>query len=233
MSNRERWILYPLLFLALGSSLRDKLLQRVDTRVVVGQELQVSQAKVKDLGASGTIACDQLLVRKAIELHGAQGEAAVQIVVEPEGGGIYLRNAAGKEVLALGVDDKTGVGVLQTKDEQSHPRVTIAGIGGGGAIVTAAGEHQHLLALEHDGQGNGVISIYDAEGRRYVVLRAGPMPEIRAPEEAQPLSEPASSGDQPAGGEASGEDAETAAPPAATQDAAAAGDQPTGTAAPR
>ena len=31
MSERERWVVYPLLFLALGVALRDKMLKRVDT----------------------------------------------------------------------------------------------------------------------------------------------------------------------------------------------------------
>ena len=41
MSERERWIVYPLLFLALGASLRDKLVDRTTAKSIVCEELTV------------------------------------------------------------------------------------------------------------------------------------------------------------------------------------------------
>jgi hypothetical protein len=41
MSERERWVVYPLLFLALGAALRDKLFDRTMARSIVCQELTV------------------------------------------------------------------------------------------------------------------------------------------------------------------------------------------------
>ena len=41
MSERERWIVYPLLFLALGTALRDKLIDRTLSKSIVCQELIV------------------------------------------------------------------------------------------------------------------------------------------------------------------------------------------------
>ena len=41
MSERERWIVYPLLFLALGAALRDKLVDRTTTKSIICQELIV------------------------------------------------------------------------------------------------------------------------------------------------------------------------------------------------
>jgi hypothetical protein len=41
MSERERWVVYPLLFLALGAALRDKLVDRTTTKSIVCQELLV------------------------------------------------------------------------------------------------------------------------------------------------------------------------------------------------
>jgi hypothetical protein len=43
MSERERWIVYPLLFLALGASLRDKLFDQTMSRRIVCQELIVAE----------------------------------------------------------------------------------------------------------------------------------------------------------------------------------------------
>ena len=41
MSERERWIVYPLLFFALGAALRDKLTQSVESKNVVCQSLRI------------------------------------------------------------------------------------------------------------------------------------------------------------------------------------------------
>ncbi len=41
MTERERWIVYPLLFLALGAALRDKLIDQTTTKSLVCQELIV------------------------------------------------------------------------------------------------------------------------------------------------------------------------------------------------
>jgi len=41
MSERERWIVYPLLFFALGAALRDKLLQRVESKEVICESLTI------------------------------------------------------------------------------------------------------------------------------------------------------------------------------------------------
>jgi hypothetical protein len=41
MTERERWIVYPLLFLALGASLRDKLGGHTTTKSIVCQELRI------------------------------------------------------------------------------------------------------------------------------------------------------------------------------------------------
>jgi hypothetical protein len=45
MTDRERWIVYPLLFLALGAALRDKLFDRTTTKSIICQELTVVDAE--------------------------------------------------------------------------------------------------------------------------------------------------------------------------------------------
>jgi hypothetical protein len=42
MTERERWIVYPLLFLALGAALRDKLSEKTISKVILCQELVVT-----------------------------------------------------------------------------------------------------------------------------------------------------------------------------------------------
>ena len=46
MTERERWIVYPLLFLALGAALRDKLVDRTTTKSIVCQELTIVDEEV-------------------------------------------------------------------------------------------------------------------------------------------------------------------------------------------
>ncbi len=43
MTERERWVVYPLLFLALGAALRDKLVDRTTTKSIRCQELVVEE----------------------------------------------------------------------------------------------------------------------------------------------------------------------------------------------
>ncbi len=45
MSERERWIIYPLLFLALGAALRDKLAKQTRTKQLVCEQLFVVDAE--------------------------------------------------------------------------------------------------------------------------------------------------------------------------------------------
>lgn len=41
MSERERWIVYPLIFFALGAAVRDKLLQRVEAKEIICESVAI------------------------------------------------------------------------------------------------------------------------------------------------------------------------------------------------
>jgi len=41
MSERERWIVYPLIFFALGAAVRDKILQHVEAKEIVCESLKI------------------------------------------------------------------------------------------------------------------------------------------------------------------------------------------------
>jgi hypothetical protein len=55
MTERERWIVYPLVFFALGAALRDKFLQQVSTKEMFCQRLQ----------CEGPITCEGVVVLDA------------------------------------------------------------------------------------------------------------------------------------------------------------------------
>jgi hypothetical protein len=87
MSERERWIVYPLLFFALGAALRDKLFQRVESREIVCESLKIVDREdptrlLAKLGSDREITYDAS--RPAgrageLTLLGSEGEVLTQI----------------------------------------------------------------------------------------------------------------------------------------------------------
>ena len=49
MSERERWIIYPLLFFALGAGIRDKILQRVEVKEIFCESLRIIEQCLKNM----------------------------------------------------------------------------------------------------------------------------------------------------------------------------------------
>jgi len=83
MSQRERWVVYPLLFLALGLALRDKLVP--------------SRLKAWSLDAA-IVRCDQL------EVLDGEGNPRVRLGVVGRGGQVELDTPEGQTTLVLGTD---------------------------------------------------------------------------------------------------------------------------------
>ena len=89
MSERERWVVYPLLFLALGASLRDKLSDRTTSRSIKCQELLVideqpfgQEVLLARIGRASPTAPDgQILVNGQIQV--LDGHLANNQVVRP------------------------------------------------------------------------------------------------------------------------------------------------------
>ena len=64
MSNRERWTVYPLIFMTLGIAVKDKITRLVQTDSVVCRELKVTdrQGKPQVIVAPNMVVCHELLV---------------------------------------------------------------------------------------------------------------------------------------------------------------------------
>ncbi len=84
MTERERWIVYPLLFLALGSALRDKMLKQTSSDRILCQQLMVldrngqpaaviEENRLQLLGASS-----QLGVQGAVQAHSVNADGLFQ-----------------------------------------------------------------------------------------------------------------------------------------------------------
>ena len=89
MSQRERWILYPLLFLALGAALRDKLIP----------------SRLRPLSVDAiTVRCAHLEVFDPDD-PAPQPRAALRLGAVEQAGYIELYDKSGHAVLSLGPDD--------------------------------------------------------------------------------------------------------------------------------
>ena len=116
MSTRERWIVYPLLFLTLGIVMRDKLREmvippgRVEANEVVAQQIHCNQLQVDQMAAVArvvvrTIQCSELAVA------GPNGRPTVILVTDPKnkGGAIETLSSTGVPLVRLLPTDSGGV----------------------------------------------------------------------------------------------------------------------------
>ena len=97
MTERERWIVYPLLFLALGAALRDKLSEHTKTKTIECQELMVYGDEGADqqpvplvqIGAVKRTSADsphlgQILVNGLVQAQGVRSEGIQAGVIQAD-----------------------------------------------------------------------------------------------------------------------------------------------------
>lgn len=114
MTERERWIVYPLLALALGSSLKSKLEQpsRGDLPAAGQQQIELDR-----------IRCRQLLV------VGSDGQPRVALFGDAHGGEVQVYDAKAAPVAVMHVDSLTRSGVVETRDGKGKPQTALMSTG--------------------------------------------------------------------------------------------------------
>lgn len=123
MSTRERWIVYPLIFLTLGIALRDKLLYRVKTNDILAQRVACTE-----------LVADNVLIRKGTRMNVA--ECRTMIVHGPNG----------NPVVALGVDATTDGGGAVTTFSPTGKAARLGSVGANlGVFVRLPGLEQWVL----------------------------------------------------------------------------------------
>lgn len=176
MSSRERWIVYPLLFLTLGIAMRDKVVPpRLRARELMAQgevladtvrcnRLEVGQADCRRLVA------DQAQCRLVVVTDEGR-KSAVRLGTVSEGGGrLEVFSPEGKVVLAAGTDPKTKGGMFEVLSADRSPRVRLGATDDGGGLVAAfAAEQPRWVALGYEGGEMGVFA-KPADGERIVPL---------------------------------------------------------------
>jgi hypothetical protein len=103
MTERERWIVYPLVFFALGAALRDKFLQHVSTK-----EIECQRLIAKQIECEGGIICEGVIVlnpenrsQRLVEMGpaapatGSQGDPSQRL------GLLILRDSSGQELCGV------------------------------------------------------------------------------------------------------------------------------------
>ncbi|OHB68549.1 MAG: hypothetical protein A2V70_07695 [Planctomycetes bacterium RBG_13_63_9] len=108
MTSRERWVIYPLLFLALGTALRDKVLPR---------SVPLS---VKEISAH-LIRCDYIEAAlgrfQGVTMSGTDETDVIQMGVALKGGGqLILSGKDGKPIVVAGPDETGRAGALEVFD---------------------------------------------------------------------------------------------------------------------
>jgi hypothetical protein len=154
MSERERWIVYPLLFFALGSALRDKLLQRIESKEIYCESLKIIDPQdpmrlLAELGSGKEIPYDpsQTAGRVGVlTIQDSDGKEACQLAKD-------LRISRVITNLLLVVDPVNQQPHVIAGTEQV-PMMSFGGIGsyrGTGALGSAGStiSHQGVLLLDN------------------------------------------------------------------------------------
>lgn len=94
MSERERWIVYPLLMFALGAAVRDKLMQRVESKEIRCESLQIVDHQDPD----NTLV--ELGIKRAVITDPTK--------LADRWGGLQIRDSDGRTVCDISTDVTVG-----------------------------------------------------------------------------------------------------------------------------
>lgn len=116
MSTRERWIVYPLLFLALGTALRDKFTDTLRIGHVVCNRMEAGQSECGALVVRGpqgrpaiVASTDTRSHGGAIEIFSSEGVPLVQLGSPLAGGVVLLTGRVGQEFGVFGLLPEIGL----------------------------------------------------------------------------------------------------------------------------
>ncbi len=246
MTDRERWTVYPLLFLALGISLKDKLARSVETdriecKTLVCEGLEVTAGPKSDERvtiARGNIVAKGGILSQSLEVAGPKPEQRVQIT----GGNIVAKggiHSEGIEVLGPMPGQRVAVAqgnilcrTLIATDEAGTQQLAVVSSNQDGGILRTFGTHTGTHAvLGNFNQYAGLLFV-DARGAAHAGPMYGSPVPVKKPEEqsgtapdaaAQPGEQPSDSPKPPEAetSAAQPEEAQPADEPKAANDSAA------------
>jgi hypothetical protein len=171
MSTRERWIVYPLLFLALGTAIKPKLVpaERVTCRnlEVVDEELQprisltastADDGEIRIIHRSGQPAVllksDAKTQAGSIKTLGSNGQVQTAMVTSAAGEGeLRINNRGGKPVVVLKADAATRSGLIETLNDEGRVQTAMMSSATGGEVAAFdIGLHNSVAIGHRDGR---------------------------------------------------------------------------------
>jgi hypothetical protein len=175
MSDRERWIVYPLVFLTLGIALRNQFLPTrrfgaVDLKAgeITAQKITCNDLFVREIGDCNQLQCQQFQFNEALGKHIRTlglAECAQLKAGEAECRAILVVNADGKPAILAGADKNTQSGVIQTMNSNGMPLVQIRATDSGGLVTTVGHDGNVLVAMGEEGQNIGVFAHFPQIGQ--------------------------------------------------------------------
>jgi len=163
MSTRERWIVYPLLFLTLGIVLRDKFMPlkhlvavQMQAGEIAAPKIQCNQLEVNELICHKPLEVDQLVCHKQLEANEliCKRLEAVQLGCRA----LLVGGPNGRPVVVAGFNNSTQAGTVETFSANGVPQVRLFSTDAGGVVTTIGHLGRVAVALGHVGPGSGVIA---------------------------------------------------------------------------
>ena len=175
MSDRERWIVYPLVFLTLGIALRNQFLPTrqfgaVDLKAgeLTAQKITCNELVIREYAQCNQLQCEQFQFNEALGKHIRTlglAECAQLKAGEAECRAILVVNADGKPAILAGADKNTQSGVIQTMNSNGMPLVQIRATDSGGLVTTVGHDGKILVAMGEEGQNIGVFAHFPQIGQ--------------------------------------------------------------------
>jgi hypothetical protein len=164
MTTRERWIVYPLLFLAIGLGLRSGLI------------LQQMERHRSTAGAPRALEADVVKCNR-FECQGLTAGAINCNALQVLG-----RN--GTAIVALGPDTTTGAGLIETRKTDGKIQSLIVSEKAGASINLFSADAKNVVELTTDGETIKLISA-DLDNRRQSVRSSARLNLFPRPDDVQ------------------------------------------------
>ena len=179
MSTRERWIVYPLLFMTLGIALRDKVippnhLGNLGMQVVAGA-ITTPQVQCNELRV-GRVVCDRL---ESEQVESKQSECHTLLVKGPNN----------QPVVVAGTDTNTQAGIVETFTAGGLCQVRLHSSESGGMVTTIERAGKLALILGDTGRDFGVFAKLPGVGP-LISLTLSPWQFENKPAVPKPRKEP-------------------------------------------
>ena len=213
MTDRERWIVYPLVFLTLGIALRNQFLPTrqfgaVDLRAgeLSAQKIICNDLIVRQTGACNHLQSEQFQFNEALGKHIRTlglAECMQLKAGEAECGAMLIINNQGKRVVLVGADKNTQSGVIQTMASNGLPLVQLRPTDTGGAVTVVELGGKVMIEMGQEAQNFGVFAKLPQIGQVVPLtlpLRMEPQSLVPKPSQSPTPNTPEQKDNPPSGG---------------------------------